>query len=112
MTKEQLPFKPCPDSPNCYITHLELKKPLGTAKLATKKVLQVMGAKQVQEVAGGFDAVFQIFIFLDDVTIRFTGSESNPTLWIRSASRVGHSDLGVNKRRVIDFLARFKKELS
>lgn len=112
MITDQLPFKPCPDTPNCYITKLELKRNVAKVKASASKILASMGAKQVQELSAGFDAVFQIFIFLDDLNIRFTGSEDQPTLWIRSASRVGHSDLGVNKRRVNDFLHRLKKEMS
>jgi uncharacterized protein (DUF1499 family) len=112
MITEALPFKPCPDTPNCYITKLELKRHVAKVKVATSNVLQSMGAKQILPLPTGFDAVFQVFIFLDDVTIRITGSDDTPTLWIRSASRVGHSDLGVNKRRVSDFLHRLQKELS
>ncbi len=111
MNSESLPFKPCPGTPNCYITKIEVKGTMTEAKIATKKVLQSMGTKQLKDVQNGYDAVFQVFIFLDDVTIRFTGSEQTPILWIRSASRVGHSDLGVNKRRVHDILSRIKKEL-
>lgn len=112
MNSSNIPFKPCPDSPNCHITSIDLKGTMTQAKGAIKKVLQSMRAKQVKEIQNGFDAVFQVFVFLDDVTIRFTGSEQNPTLWIRSASRVGYSDLGVNKRRVNDILIRFKKEFA
>jgi len=109
--KEQLPFKPCPDSPNCYITSIELKSTQGQVKTAVKNVLLSMKAKELKELPDGYNAVFQVFIFLDDMSIRITGSDPKLTLWIRSASRVGHSDLGVNKRRVNDFISRLKKLL-
>ena len=52
------------------------------------------------------DAVFRIaLIFKDDVTVAVTPREGSEgaVLHIRSASRVGKNDLGVNRRRVERF---------
>ena len=49
-----------------------------------------------------FHAIFKIAVFgwKDDVNIVLKPGEQNTIMHIRSASRVGNSDLGVNKRRV------------
>lgn len=52
-------------------------------------------------------AVFAAFIFRDDVDVWVQPDGDGAVLHIRSASRVGHSDLGVNGRRV----GRFWKTL-
>lgn len=48
------------------------------------------------------------FGFTDDVVIRLRGEGDGTRVDIRSASRVGVSDLGKNAERVRDFLARLK----
>jgi len=40
----------------------------------------------------------QFFRFTDDVEFHFV--EEAPVIHVRSASRVGYSDLGVNRRRI------------
>lgn len=52
------------------------------------------------------------FGFRDDVVIRITEAGDGRTrVDVRSASRVGQSDLGVNARRVEDFLSRLQERL-
>lgn len=46
------------------------------------------------------------FRFVDDV--EFLIDEQNSTLHFRSASRLGHSDLGVNRARMEEFSDRFR----
>ena len=46
------------------------------------------------------------FGFKDDVAVRITGNGAGSRVDIRSVSRVGRSDLGVNARRIRTFLAR------
>lgn len=61
----------------------------------------------VEEKPGYLHAVFTslIFRFRDDVEILV--DDSAKVLQIRSASRVGHSDLGVNRKRVERLRDRF-----
>jgi uncharacterized protein (DUF1499 family) len=49
------------------------------------------------------------FGFTDDIAIRITAAEPGSRVDIRSASRQGRSDLGVNARRIRAFLATLKK---
>lgn len=50
------------------------------------------------------------FGFRDDIVIRIRPDGTGSRVDIRSKSRVGESDLGVNARRVRDFVARLKAE--
>jgi uncharacterized protein (DUF1499 family) len=62
-------------------------------------------------VEGRIEAVARTFWFgfRDDVVIRITETEDGRTrVDVRSASRVGRSDLGANARRIRDFLTRLQ----
>ena len=60
-----------------------------------------------------FHSVFKIPVFgwKDDVNIVLQTNKKNSIIHIRSASRVGYSDLGVNKRRVKRLLKIINKSL-
>lgn len=45
-----------------------------------------------------------LFGFKDDIVIRITPAGSGSRVDVRSASRVGRSDLGVNAKRIREFL--------
>ena len=45
-------------------------------------------------------APFKVFVFTDDLDLRVTPDGGGAVLHVRSASRVGRSDLGTNRRRV------------
>ena len=103
---------PCPDKPNCvcsefiedtvhYIAPLDYS---GTPpEEAWDDILQVIkenggevSAANDEYIAATFSV--SLFGFIDDVECRLDTSKNR--IHIRSASRVGHSDLGVNKKRV------------
>ena len=48
------------------------------------------------------------FGFVDDVVVRIRSDGSGSLVDVRSASRVGSSDLGANARRIDAFMARFR----
>lgn len=50
------------------------------------------------------------FGFNDDIVVRIKPDGSGSRVDIRSKSRVGESDLGVNAKRIRDFIARLKAE--
>lgn len=50
-----------------------------------------------------------ILRFIDDLEI-YLDSTTNE-IQLRSASRIGHSDLGVNRRRVEEFQGRYRQRL-
>lgn len=109
---------PCPSSPNCVCSQESAGEhqiePIryqgdGEAALARMKAV-ILGESRtqiVEEKPGYLHAVFTslIFRFRDDVEILV--DDSAKVLQIRSASRVGHSDLGVNRKRVERLRDRF-----
>lgn len=113
----------CPESPNCINTEYAddaahyaapLRVPAeaaGRVMADAVDVITEMGGTVVsddgQHVAAEFRS--RIFGFVDDFEIRF--DRLDLTLHVRSASRVGYGDMGVNARRVERFEARLAEEL-
>jgi uncharacterized protein (DUF1499 family) len=111
---------PCPDSPNCvcsqepavsshYIAPLAFKSSPAAALGKLKTALGRM--KRVTVVEASDDYVYAEFRtavlrFVDDV--EFVIDPGTKLIHVRSASRVGRSDLGVNRRRVEEIRARFE----
>lgn len=101
----------CPDSPNCVssqsIQPAHAIEPLaydGSWPQAKEKLLQTLRSMKrcriVTEQADYIHAEFTsaIFRFVDDV--EFLADDVRKIIHVRSASRVGYSDFGVNQRRV------------
>ncbi len=64
--------------------------------------LTIGAAKEIKTDADGLGlhATFSTGFFTDDVQLRVEPHEGGAVLHVRSASRVGMGDLGVNRRRV------------
>jgi len=97
----------CPESPNCVITEGE-KPPTPPltfndspeeAWARAKEAVIDVGGKIESEDNGYLWATFTsaIFHFVDDLELRMDKREK--LLHLRSASRVGYFDFGVNKKR-------------
>src|SRR5687768_8845261 len=103
-------LRPCPDSPNCVVSENETAasrvEPLlfeGAPEQAWAVLRQVVtqnGGTIQQDQDGYLWTTFtsRIFRFVDDVEFRLDAARG--VIHLRSASRVGHSDLGVNRKRV------------
>ena len=104
---------PCPSSPNCISSQAEASDSQhfmaaipypGTADEALAAVAEVLseasGAVIKERSAELVRAVFTttFFRFKDDVI--FAVDQANKLLHFRSASRVGKSDLGANRKRL------------
>jgi uncharacterized protein (DUF1499 family) len=110
-------LRPCPNRPNCVCSedkdHPSYIKPVafsGSAKEKwdkAKQMIREMGGKIVREEDEYLWATFstKVFRFVDDLELRM--DEENRLIHIRSSSRVGYSDMGVNRRRIEDFRLRF-----
>ncbi|MEE9913146.1 MAG: DUF1499 domain-containing protein [Deltaproteobacteria bacterium] len=113
-------LKPCPKTPNCVssqaddpehaIAPLTYSDSRAEAKARLLKVLTEM--KRTTIVADQDDYIHAearslIFRFVDDVEFAF--SASGKVIHVRSASRVGSSDLGVNRKRVEEIRRRFAR---
>lgn len=101
----------CPSSPNCVssqasdeahrIAPLACGWPKAEALRRLEHVLTTFPRVTIVSRDDGYlHAEFRsaLFRFVDDV--EFVVSESESVIHVRSASRAGHSDLGVNRRRV------------
>ena len=101
----------CPASPNCVSTQAETQQhwiapltPPGGEQQPIARIAGIVkslsGATVVQQSDSYLRAEFRslIFRFCDDV--EFFHDASQGRIHFRSASRVGHSDLGVNRKRM------------
>lgn len=110
---------PCPGTPNCVSSTAERESqrvaPLhyeGNRAAAMQRLAEVIGSfprtRIVEQTDNYLRAEFTslIFRFVDDVEF-LAGDDGR--IDVRSASRVGHSDLGVNRRRVEAIRARYER---
>ncbi len=114
-------FAPCPTSPNCVSSqaptsdaeHFIAPLPFsgsGSAAIAQLKTL-IQGMERtaiIQEDATYLYAEFttKLMGYVDDV--EFWADEASKTVQVRSASRLGKSDLGLNRQRIEAIRAQFK----
>lgn len=98
-------LSPCPESPNC-VSSFENSEEHSIAPLAAnldqiQQVLLGMDEANIVEVSNGYlyaEFTSRIMGYVDDVEF-LTDSTGNLT-HVRSASRLGHSDLGANRKRI------------
>jgi uncharacterized protein (DUF1499 family) len=101
---------PCPDSPNCVSSQSTDKAhrveplshsagPNAIARLG-EIIKSMKRSRIVKEEDGYLHAEFRsaLFGFVDDV--EFYSDAENNVIHVRSASRTGYSDFGVNRKRV------------
>ena len=118
--KSLMQLKSCPDSPNCVSSQNADQShrisPIGfqgdpQQALATiKKVILALPRTQLLEEKEAFlHVVFtsRFFSFLDDLEVLVDATEH--VIHIRSASRTGYSDFGVNRSRVEKIRAGFER---
>ena len=104
-------LEPCPSSPNCVVSvngdeehqidPITYNSDRATAKETLLKVLSVVPRTEVIDSTDNYihaESTSRIFKFVDDVEFYFPEDEN--VIHLRSASRVGESDLGVNRRRM------------
>ena len=108
------PLPPCPDSPNCIRITKEIDNTVDATFSVALRVLQDMEPATLNKSQKEWklEAVFKVFLFRDDMVVQVNEKDSTSSyLHIRSASRVGESDLGVNTRRVKKFLKKLQSKL-
>lgn len=110
----------CPDSPNCVCSekHTQDDKKHYIAAIHADKQTWLKLAQKITKLTGmrnGGDegylhAVFYtpMFHFADDLELRY--DEEAQLIHIRSASRMGHSDFGANRKRV-EMIRKMAKEM-
>ena len=95
----------CPDSPNCVCSFETRDRhqiaPLDANLAAIEKVLLTINAANIVKAESNYlyvEFTSRIFGFVDDV--EFLYDPLTGVTHVRSASRIGRSDLGVNRRRI------------
>jgi uncharacterized protein (DUF1499 family) len=104
-------FAPCPDQPNCVVSqgadeaHQIDPIPYNRDRAAAHDLLvKVLGVVPRTEIVAQTDdyirakATSRLMGFVDDLEFYFPKEES--VIHLRSAARLGESDLGVNRRRL------------
>lgn len=113
-------LKPCPESPNCVssrengkqrVEPLEMKKSLEESR---NQIVTFLEEEYGASVVDRSDTYIHLTVgttlgFVDDLQFRFVPEQQ--IIHVRSASRVGRSDLGVNRER-IQTLRKYLKETS
>ncbi len=101
----------CPQSPNCVSTQssdkqhriepLQFDGPLDTAIAQLKDIIEGLPRAKVIEVTDDYlyaEFTSSLMGFVDDVEFYLDPTE--PVIQARSASRLGESDMGVNRKRI------------
>lgn len=111
------PLPPCGEVPNC--THAQVR--LGADPEAVREAARAVvredahwltgGARRVTLTDDGVRAVFRVGPFDDDVALSVEPARDGSLLTVRSAARVGRSDLGVNRVRVNRLVAAVRARL-
>lgn len=108
------PLPPCPGSPNCVRITREYPDSIDVMWGTTLSVLKQMKPYDLDITADEYriDAIFLVVFFQDDLAIKMEEKEPDKTyLHIRSSSRLGRNDFGVNRRRVKEFLEKMSTGL-
>ncbi len=112
----------CPTTPNCVNSQAKDKKhyiePIlttGTALEVKNHILKILNESTNSKVIVTEDNYIRaeftsrVFHFVDDVEFYFPDTNAREmTIHVRSASRVGHSDLGVNRKRIEQIRSKLK----
>ncbi|XOF35415.1 MAG: DUF1499 domain-containing protein [Candidatus Electrothrix sp. YB6] len=111
----------CPEAPNCVNSQTADEKhyipPLhftGTEQEAQDRLLQILESKdrtKILEVQDDYiraEFTSALFRFIDDVEFYFPEKQDDERIiHVRSASRIGYSDLGANRKRIERIRSRF-----
>jgi uncharacterized protein (DUF1499 family) len=114
---------PCPETPNCvnsqavddkhYIQSIDYT---GTKQKERSRLLQVLESEDQAKILTArknyIRAEFKsgFFGFVDDVEFYFPEEQTGETvIHIRSASRIGYSDFGVNRKRIERVQSKLKQ---
>ncbi|MEE4658931.1 MAG: DUF1499 domain-containing protein [Halieaceae bacterium] len=113
-------FSPCPSTPNC-VSSLETRtshsiEPLsyqGASEEAKQRLLDVINGfprTRVLEVRDTYiHATFTSFLFRFTDDVEFLIDDTKKLIHMKSASRVGFSDIGANRRRCEAVRDRFNR---
>ncbi len=109
---------PCPDSPNCvssqsqnpdqYVEPITYAGPVTEAKAKLRALFETQPRTRIIEDKDTYlhiEISSFLFRFIDDVECIL--DDEDKQIHIRSASRTGYWDLGVNRRRIEEIRTKF-----
>ena len=113
-------FTPCPDTPNCVssmeegsYTYLPPLRYEGTAEIARTRLIEVINGFKRTQIVESRDvyirATFTSFLFRFADDVEFLFDENEKLIHMKSASRSGSYDFGVNRRRCEAIRQRFRQ---
>jgi uncharacterized protein (DUF1499 family) len=114
-------LNPCPASPNCVcsdatdehaIAPLKFSGPPERAWQAAKKALLSLPRTKIINETGTTlraESTSLVFRFVDDLEFELRATQG--VIAVRSASRVGYSDLGANRRRIEAIRVAFSEQM-
>ena len=114
---------PCPETPNCVSSQahdeehfIEPINYSGTQQGAHDLLLRIIESEKRTEILTDQEDYIRVeftsalFRFVDDVEFYFPEEQAEKMIiHVRSASRVGHSDLGANRKRIERIRSKFYK---
>ena len=114
---------PCPSSPNCvssasgtdtkhFVQPMTYAGPLENARTHLLAIIEAMPRTRIIRNDSHYlhvECASRIFRFIDDLEFWF--ESGIPLIHVRSASRVGYSDLGVNRTRVETIRSQLAKRV-
>ena len=113
-------FTPCPEKPNCVISkggdedhHVDPLKYTGQKETAFKKLKAVVQSMErtriIKETNDYMRVEFKTALmgFVDDVEFYFP---DEPVIHLKSASRMGYWDMGLNRKRVEKIREKFNTD--
>lgn len=114
---------PCPKTPNCVnsqaVGEKQYIQPIryeGTQQEARARLLQILDSSKRAKIVTAHENYIRteftstLFRFVDDVEFYFPEEQTGETvIHIRSASRIGSSDLGANRKRIERIRSKFYK---
>lgn len=115
-------LRACPDSPNCAVSEnatpasrvepLRFEGAPGKAWIALRRAVEQNGGSIREDRDGYLRVIFtsRFFRFVDDVEFRMDSADR--VIHVRSASRAGYSDFGVNRRRAGRLRAAFEEAVA
>lgn len=115
VTGANSPFDPCPGSPNCVRISRHYKTDSEHLYNLVNRALKSISPHQIEEHSQELqiNSVYRIsvFGFRDDVQVKIEPHQNGSVMHLRSSSREGKSDLGVNRRRVQQILHYIQSNL-
>lgn len=113
-------LSPCPDKPNCVSSEAHdaahliepfpvYKNPQESLQIIVSIIQSMPRTTIVEETPTYIHAEFssRVFRFVDDVEFLYNPDKN--VIEVRSASRIGYSDFGVNRKRIETIRKAYKK---